>query len=363
MTIVDNSNLCIVILAGGRGTRFWPLSTSTKPKQFLALTGDRTLLQQTFERISPLASAKRVIVLTNREFVPLVEEQLPQIPKENIIGEPQVRDTAAPVALAAIIARKRFGDCTMAVLPSDHDITPAEKLIETLSAAAKGANESGALYTIGIKPTYPATGFGYLEQGEKLADINSVKQSQLVRFKEKPDRHTAEDYLATGRFFWNAGQFVWKTESILSEIEKHLPEHYRLLSPLADFDKTPEWEKELEARFAEVPKISIDYGVMEKAENIRVVEATYKWNDIGSWSALTDLMKGDKNDNRIKGRVEVVESRSNLIFSDDPEELIALVNVDNLVVVRAGKRTLVIPRDEAQAVKKLVENLTEKDLK
>jgi len=360
--MADINNMCIVILAGGKGTRFWPLSTSNRPKQFLALTGEKTLLQQTYERIKPLTSPERVIVLTNHEFAPLVREQLDEIPSANIIGEPLVRDTAAPVALAAVIAQKRFGTCVMAVLPSDHDISPDDELRRTIKAAAEGASKDKALYTIGINPTFPATGYGYLEKGETLENIDGVHQYKLVRFKEKPDIKSAEDYLKTGRFFWNAGQFVWRSDVILEETAKYLPQHYAQLAPLADFDCSSQWETELAQRFEKVPRISIDYGVMEKTDRLRVVEATYKWNDIGSWSALNDIMESDENDNRIHGRVQVHESRSNLIYSEDPEELIALVNVDNLIIVRAGKRTLIIPREEAQAVKKLVEKLSKDDL-
>ncbi len=357
-----NNNLCIVILAGGKGTRFWPLSTSKRPKQFLALTGNKTLLQQTYERIRPLAPPDRIIVLTNLEFVPLVQQQLEELPDCNIIGEPLMRDTAAPVALAAVIARKRFGDCVMAVLPSDHDISPDNELHRTIRAAVSGAAENSMLYTIGINPTFPATGYGYLEKGESLENLDGVKQFKLVRFKEKPDLKSAEEYIRTGKFYWNAGQFVWRSEVILEEIRKYLPLHYSQLAPLADSDCTPEWESELAKRFELVPKISIDYGVMEKTDRLRVVEATYKWNDIGSWSALNEIMESDENDNCIHGKVLAHESKSNMIYSEDPEELIALVNVENMIIVRAGKKTLIIPREEAQAVKKLVEKLTKYEL-
>lgn len=357
MTQSGAENLVAVIIAGGAGTRFWPLSTREKPKQFLALFGEESLLQATYRRISTLVSPERTLVLTGARFVPLVREHLPVIPAENVIGEPMRRDTAAAVALAAALCRRRFGNPVMAVLPADHVIEPAGAFQRALLSAARGAVASGALYTFGIKPDYPATGYGYLELGEKVLNDDGLAHYRLVQFKEKPDYETARGYLEKGTFLWNSGIFVWTAEAISTEIERHLPHHHLYFKELARHDGTPWWEGELRRVFSAIPAISIDYGVMEKAVDARVVAAPFSWSDVGGWPALEAFLAKDGEGNAARGRVRTLDARGNLIYAEDPDELVALVGVEDLIVVRAGGRTLVASRRRAEEVKKLVETL------
>ncbi|MDI6907702.1 MAG: sugar phosphate nucleotidyltransferase [Thermoanaerobacterales bacterium] len=357
MTQCGSENLVAVIIAGGAGTRFWPLSTREKPKQFLSLFGEESLLQATYRRIATLVPPDRTLVLTGARFVSLAREHLPVVPVENVIGEPMRRDTAAAVALAAALCRRRFGNPVMAVLPADHVIEPAGAFQRAVLSAARGAVASGALYTFGIKPDYPATGYGYLELGEKVGEDDGLAHFRLVRFKEKPDYETARAYLRKGTFLWNSGIFVWTAEAIGAEIERHLPHHYLYFRELARHDGTPRWAGEMRRVFAAVPAVSVDYGVMEKAADVRVIAAPFSWSDVGGWPALEAFLAKDGEGNAARGRVRALDARGNLVYAEDPEELVALVGVEDLIVVRAGRKTLIASRRRAEEIKKLVENL------
>lgn len=351
--------LVAVIMAGGVGTRFWPLSTPDRPKQFLELFGERTLLESTYDRISALVPPERVLVLTNASFVPLVREQLPEIPETNVIGEPLRRDTAAAVGLAAFLCRRRYGNPVMAVLPADHVIHPARQFREALLSAAGAARRDETLYTFGIPPTYPATGYGYLEIGAQVTEDRGIYHHVVLSFKEKPEAKMAEEYLRQRNFLWNSGIFVWTVDAVLREIERHLPEHYRLLRNVAAVDGQPEWLDELRHAFALLPPVSIDYGVMEKASKVRAVIAPFSWSDVGGWPALAAFLDRDDHNNFFRGRIKVLEAGSNIVFSEDEDEVVALVGVHDLIVVRAGKCTLVVSRRRAEEIKKLVESFVE----
>lgn len=347
------TDLCVVIMAGGAGTRFWPASTKHRPKQFLRLFGDRSLLQASYDRVASLVGPERVLVLTAKDFVPLVREQLPELPAQNVVGEPERKDTAAAIALAAVLVERRFGDVVTAVLTSDHLIGPVDAFQKTLVSAADAARSTGALYTFGIEPDHPATGYGYLELGEQTHDDGGVRHHRLVRFVEKPKRETAEEYLRTGRFLWNSGMFVWRASSILGELERCLPAHVAALRPVA----AAPTDEALAAAFAKLDRISIDFGVMEKAKDVRVARARFDWSDVGSFPGLADHLPKDAADNAARGRLVAHDARGNLVFSEDPDELFALVGVSDLVVVRAGRRTLVALRARAEEVKNLVAKL------
>ena len=355
-------NLAIVIMAGGAGTRFWPLSTEKKPKQFLKLFGKRSLLQQSYDRVSTLVSPDRILVLTSESFMSLVKEQLPDIPDNNIIGEPMRRDTAAAVALAALLCKKRFGNCVMGIMTADHLIEPVDSFHKTLFSAVGEASKEKVLYTIGIEPTYAATGFGYLECGKKVLDDGGTNHFELKQFKEKPDEKTAMAYLETGRFFWNSGMFVWSVEAISEEFEKHLPAHIQHLSKAVEKESTKEWPEALKAGFEPLEKISIDFGIMEKAANVRTISAGFSWNDVGGWLALEEFLSKDDDSNVHRGDISTFDATSNLVFCDDEDEMVALVGVKDLVIVRAGKRTLIVDKKRAEDIKKLVEGL-DKSLK
>lgn len=350
--------LVAAILAGGSGTRFWPLSTEERPKQFLRLIGERTMLQHTFDRLKGLVPADRVLVLTNARFAERVRTELPEIPPEHVIGEPLPRDTAAAVALAGVLAAERFGtEHAMIVLPADHMIQPVDRFQQAVRSAARGALQSGALYTFGISPAYPATGYGYLECGEALEPIDGVEHFRLLRFKEKPDSETAEEYLRRGGFFWNSGMFAWGVATLLEAIDRHLPEHARALRPLAGYDGSPVWERRLKEAFIALPKLSIDYGLMEKAENVRMVKAPFEWSDVGGWGALGAFLPTDIHGNAVQGEFHGIDAANNLVYCDSEEETVALIGVHDLVVVRAGTRTLIVHRDKVEEVKSLVEQM------
>lgn len=357
----ENLNLVVVIMAGGAGTRFWPLSAENRPKQFLNLFGDRTLLQMSFDRISSLVPPERILVLTNAAFVPIVREQLSEIPVENIIGEPTRRDTAAAVGLAAVLCRRRFGNPVMVILTADHLIEPVDSFQKTLLSAARMAAQNDVLYTFGIQPTFPATGFGYLERGAQIADDNRIEHFQLVRFKEKPDLATARQYVESGKFYWNSGMFVWTAEAILKQIETHLPTHIKELSNAVRFDQTPRWDDSLKAAFESLDVISIDFGVMEKATNVRCIASKFSWSDVGGWLALKGCLPEDEAGNCCRGNTISLDATDNLVFCEDSEETIMLIGIKDLVVVRAGARTLIVHKDRTEEIKKLVEAMETND--
>jgi mannose-1-phosphate guanylyltransferase len=353
-------DLVVVIMAGGAGTRFWPLSTEERPKQFLDLFGDRTLLQKSFDRVSSLVPPERILVLTNAAFVSIVKDQLPHVPVENIIGEPTRRDTAAAVALAAVLCRRRFGNPVIATLTADHLIEPVDLFQETLLSAARRAANDNALYTFGIEPTYPATGYGYLERGLQIADDDGIEHFHLVRFKEKPDLETARQYVESGRFYWNSGMFVWTADAILKEIETHLPNHAKALFDAVAFDKTPQWNHALNAAFESLDAVSIDFAVMEKAQNVCCVASKFSWRDVGGWLALRSCLPEDETGNYCRGKTLTLDATDNLVFCEDPEDTTVLIGVKDLVVVRAGPVTLITHKDRAEDLKKLVQTMGDK---
>ncbi|HTZ40660.1 MAG TPA: mannose-1-phosphate guanylyltransferase, partial [Syntrophales bacterium] len=293
-----NKELVAVIMAGGMGTRFWPLSTKQKPKQFTALFGQRSLLQMSVDRLLGLIPPERILILTNAAHVALVREQLPELPAGNVIGEPVRRDTAAAVALAAVLVQKRFGDRVILTLTADHLIEPTELFQRNLTSAARQVAENEVFYTFGIKPAFPATAYGYLETGASILKDDGIEHFELRTFKEKPDLETAEKYVASGRFLWNSGMFVWRAAAILKEIRTWLPKHYETLFPLGPHDATPGWQKALEEAFAVIQPISIDYGVMEKTKTpLRCVASLFSWTDVGGWPAMRNFLTKDARGN------------------------------------------------------------------
>lgn len=355
--IIDRSYWVAVIMAGGTGTRFWPLSTSQKPKQFLNLFDEQSLLQKSYDRIADVISPERILVLTNAAFVSLVREQLPQIPPRNVIGEPLKRDTAAAVCLGAALCRKRFGNPLMIVLTADHLIEPLSLFQKVLVSAAQSARESGALYTMGIQPTFPAVGYGYLELGEQVEARDGIEHYRLLRIKEKPDAETASAYLASGRFLWNSGMFLWDADTIIREFEIHLPDHWATISEAVIYDDAPQWQEALLKAFERLKPISIDYGVMEKAAHVRCVRSNFSWTDLGGWLALSDFLERDPYENCCRGRILTLDASGNIVFCEHRDDLVMMVGVDDLVVVRAGARTLIARKDRVEEIRKLVQNL------
>jgi len=351
------NDLVAVVMAGGAGTRFWPLSTPERPKQFHALVGERSLLQLAVDRLDGLVPPERTLVLTQRTFLPQVRQHLPRVPEGNLIGEPARRDTAAAVALSALLARRRYGDPVVLTVTADHLIAPVDVFQRTVRSAARAARASSALYTFGVPPSVPATGYGYLELGERLADDDGIQHFRLARFHEKPDPVTARTYLMAGTYLWNSGMFVWTTGAIVAALARHLPGHLEALAPAVAADGTAAWEASLAEAFSPLPRISVDYAVMERAGDVRCVRSEFQWSDVGGWVALGEHLPADRFGNRRHVRLHVLDAEDNLVFAQDPDETVALVGVRDLVVVRAGRRTLVVPRDRAEEVKVLVEGL------
>ncbi|GAB4257425.1 MAG: mannose-1-phosphate guanylyltransferase [Thermoleophilia bacterium] len=354
--------LAVVIMAGGAGTRFWPVSTRARPKQFLKLSGERSLLQESFDRACLLTAPQRILVLTAADFVEAVHAQLPALPAENVIGEPMRRDTAAAVCLGALLCRRRFGECVMAVLTADHHIAPTAEFARVVRSAARAAQTEAVLYTLGVRPTFPATGYGYLKRGRLLAEDEGLRHYALEAFREKPDAATARDYLASGRYLWNSGMFLWRVSVILGEFERHLPGHVKVLEAAMAAEGTPDWPAALRRAFAELPAVSVDYAVMEKAARVCTVEATFSWSDVGGWLAVEEFLEEDGRGNRVRGRLAAVDAGGNLVFSDDQGELVALLGVNGLVVVRAGRRTLVAHRSRVEDLKVLVRRLEDEGM-
>ncbi len=348
------NNLVAVIMAGGMGTRFWPLSTPARPKQFITLFGERSLLQMSFDRLRGLVSPERVLVLTNAAHVAIAREQLPELPAGHVIGEPVRRDTAAAVALAAVLVQKRFGDSVILTLTADHLIEPTDLFQRNLLSAARQVAAADVFYTFGIRPTYPATVYGYLETGACVADDGGIEHFELKQFKEKPDLEAARRYVDSGRFLWNSGMFVWRAAPILEEIRTWLPGHYDALQPLGGADGTPRWQEALEKAFSAILPISIDYGVMEKTKTpLRCVSSRFSWSDVGGWTALRDLLEKDPDGNAVRGRLKAIGASGNLVFNEAQGEVVALIGVDGLIVVRSGNRTLVARKDQVDRLKDL----------
>src|SRR5881392_2777510 len=335
--------LYALILAGGSGERFWPLSRRARPKQLLRLVAKQTLLEQAVARLEGLIPPERLLILTNVDQEAAVRELLPQLPKENIVAEPAKRDTAAAVALGAGWVAARDHSATMIVLPADHVINDTAAFQKTLTAAAAAADETGALVTIGIKPTWACPGYGYIEHGEAMRLRNvgdEIAVHRVVRFREKPNADLAESFLRKGNFRWNAGMFVWSVPTVLSEFNRHAPELADFISQL----RGPEdFEKVVHTRFSKLPRISFDYAIMEKADRVLVVEASFDWDDVGSWQAVARYFKNDEHGNAANGALTTLNSSNNIVFEEDGTT-IALLGVHDLIVVRTQDALLICHR-------------------
>ncbi|HLF91272.1 MAG TPA: sugar phosphate nucleotidyltransferase [Anaerolineales bacterium] len=346
--------LYALIMAGGTGSRLWPRSRTQHPKQFLDITGDLTMLQQSQQRLLPLIPMERTLVATNRQYVEIVARQLPEIPPENILGEPTGRGTAAAVGLAAVHLRKRTPEALMAVLTADHLIKKMDIFRQVLIAAADIATENW-LVTLGITPGYPETGYGYIERGEFLGMVGEFEGYRVERFVEKPDLARAEAYVGSGNYAWNSGMFVWKVSRILEEIERHMPEMYAGLVEIEAKLFTEEADETIMEVFPTLPAQTIDYGIMEKASQVAMLPVDIGWHDVGSWSAVYDVLPRDKANNVVVGLHVTPDTRNSLIFS--PKRLVATIGLEDVVIVDTDDVLLVCPRSRAQDVKKLVDIL------
>jgi len=337
-------------MAGGSGTRFWPASRRSRPKQFLAVAGEQSLIAATRDRLAPLIEDDHILVVAAREHADLVREALPGLPPENLLCEPVGRNTLPCVALANAEVRRRDPDAVQVILPADHVIAPAESFRESLAAGAELATCSGALITFGIRPSHPATGYGYIELGPLTGELEHVSAHEVAQFVEKPDQLRAEEFLRSGRFLWNSGIFVWTTAVITAALEASAPATWKALR-----DARPQ---DLEQIYPGLQAVSVDVGVMEQASDLRVIPIDYTWSDVGSWGALADLVPSDGDDNRLLGggSMEAIDAQGNLIYGE-AGMLTALIGVRDLVVVRAGDALLVCARNRSEEVRGLVERL------
>ena len=343
--------LYALIMAGGSGTRLWPRSRPQHPKQFLDITGDLTMLQEAQVRLVPLIPPERVWVATNQGYVDIVKRQLPVVPVANILGEPAGRGTAAAIGLAAIHLRRREPGAVMVVLTADHLIKDTQTFRSALAAATEVA-EDGWLVTLGIRPTYPETGYGYVQRGEPLRAVDGIEAYRVARFAEKPDGATAEQFLRTGEYAWNSGMFIWQVERILGEMEQHMPELYAGLIEIERSLGTPEADRILAQVWPNLPNKTIDYGIMEKAKRVAVLPVEIGWNDVGSWAAVYDVLPHDEHDNAVVGRHLTTGTRGSLVYA--PKRLVATFGLEDMIVVDTEDVILIGPRSQSQDVKQLV---------
>lgn len=340
-------------MAGGRGERFWPKSRKNSPKQFLSLTDDgKTMIQQTVERILPLVDLEDVYIVTNRDYRTLVEEQLPDLPAENILCEPVGRNTAPCVGLGAVTMEKKYGDAVTIVLPSDHLIKYNSIFVSALEDACAVAETGDNLVTLGITPDEPETGYGYIKF---IPDKMTGRAYQVERFVEKPDLKTAKAYLASERYLWNSGMFIWKVSTILKNLEEFLPETFQGLKRIETALGTAEEQAVLEREFNLFPSESIDYGVMEKARNIYTLPGSFGWDDLGSWLAVERLKTSNEFGNVINGNVVTVDTADSIIQGGD--KLLALVGMENTIVVDTDDALLICEKNHAGDIKKVLEIL------
>lgn len=343
----------ILIMAGGRGERFWPKSRKNYPKQFLNLTDDnKTMIQLTVDRISSLVDREDIFIVTNKDYKALVRQQLPDIPEENILCEPVGRNTAPCIGLGAVHIQKKYKDALMVVLPSDHLVKFPNLFLATVQDACRIAEKRSNLVTIGIAPDYPETGYGYIKFRQ---DKPEGRAYQVERFVEKPTLKMAKEYLDSEEYLWNSGMFVWKISSILENISRCMPDTYSRLMRIQDAIEDENYELILEREFHGMESQSIDYGVMEKAKDIYILPGSFGWDDVGSWLAVGRIKKSDELGNVVSGNVITVGSRECVIQAGN--KLIAAVGLEDTVVVDTEDATLICAKDHAGDIKKVLENL------
>ena len=354
---MGNEHFYAIVMAGGKGERFWPQSRVSHPKQLLRLIGNLTLIEQTVERLLPLVKPENIIVITNQEYVAPMCSLLSQIPAENIIGEPVGRDTAPCVALAAGMVRSRAGTdaAVMMLLPSDHVIRDSDAMLEVLADSAEVAAK-GNIVTIGINPSFASTGYGYIHCGEEVPGKLKTRFFKSRGFKEKPSLETAEKFLAEKCYKWNSGMFLWTVGTIMKAFKQHAPDLYNAAVAFEKADTNGTIATELRERYEKCNKISIDYAVMEKVDNVVIAECSFDWDDVGSWTALRNQIRPSENNNVVRGLFEGIDSK-NCIVVGDSKHLIAAIDVEDLIIVHTEDATLICNAKSAQRIKELVQKI------
>ena len=351
-----------VIMAGGSGKRLWPLSREKRPKQVLKLLDGQTLLRCCFERLSPIFDARNIIILTNAGYADLVRENLPELPYNNVIAEPAMRDTAGTIGLAAAILTKYDPNATIAVVTADQVIEPADVFRQTLKDALAFVNNNPAnMVTFGIQPTFPSTQLGYIKCGaaNKCPECEN-EIYEVESFREKPDEKTARQYLDTGRYFWNSGMFVGKARTILANLEEFLPDATEPVEKIRDDWDTPSQQKSLQEWYPKLPRISIDYAVMEKAKHVFAIQLKCRWLDMGSFAALQDIISSDRNNNIVvAGSNELLDCKNSIFITEEQGHLIAAIGLKNIVVAHSPDATLICHIDQTHRLKELHELIKE----
>ena len=341
--------LCALIMAGGKGERFWPLSTEDKPKQFLNLLGEKTMIQLTVDRMKKLIPIERIFIITNEKYKELVKENIPDLPDNNIILEPEGRNTAPCIALSAFIIKQYFGDVTLAVLPSDHLVIDEEKFRATINAADEFIDKNEeAIVTIGIRPKRPDTGYGYVKFNEITDKINCYDIRKVENFTEKPSLEKAQTYIKDGRYLWNSGIFVWKLSEICNLTKEFLPKTYDVVKEIA-VTYNSEYD-EVKEKYKDVDPISVDYGIMEKAKYIYVIPSDFGWDDLGTWASLKRCDNKDENGNFVIGHINTINSKSNII---NTKKKTHLVGVNNLIVIETDNEIVIVNKDCEEQIKEL----------
>jgi len=345
-----------VIMAGGSGTRFWPWSREDTPKQLLNIIGQKSMLQHTIDRITPLFKPENILIVTNALHKEKIQKQVPQIPPANIIAEPVGRDTAPCIGLAATIIHKKAPDSVMIVMTADHVIEPAGRFVIMAETAMNIVNKNNSLLMMGIKPTEPSVSYGYIHRGKRLLEENGFSVYEVESFKEKPDKTTAQRFIDTGEYYWNGGVFVWQTAKILEYLEKYAPKLALGLQKIgAALGTESEWTT-VEKEYQAFEKVSIDYAVMEKAKDVVVIEVDFTWDDVGSWFAIERWNKKDNLGNTVLGMHYGMDTNSCIIVNNE-QHLIATIGVSDMIIVHTKDATLICHKQKAEQIKKLVEEL------
>jgi len=353
-----------VIMAGGTGKRLWPLSRQKRPKQVLKLLDGQTLLRRCFERLRPIFDIRNIIVLTNAGYVDVVRDDLSELPFNNVIAEPAVRDTAGAIGLVATILNKYDPDATIAVVSADQIIKPPEVLQEVIKDALTFINNNpDNMIIFGIQPTFASISFGYIKCGNSRKYPNCKNKIYSVdSFREKPDEKTAKQYLDAGQYFWNSGMYVWKARTIVANLAKFLPEATEPLAKIQAAWDSPSQQRTLQDWFVKLPKISIDFAVMEKADRVNVIQLDCHWLDMGSFAALADIISSDKNNNIVvAGQSELFDCKNSIIVTEDKGHLIAAIGLEDMVVAHSPDATLICHNDQIHRLKELLEQIKEHD--